>query len=982
MSVYDPDARSHRSPAEEPRLLTRRGETEPIPNYDRAAKRSVRGSRPQHRWLRRVITTVAAVLILGVAIFFGTALWLRHAMHASLPQLDGDLQVSGLSAPVSVTRDERGVPSIQAQTVDDLLFAQGYVTAQDRLWQMDSLRRHVAGELSEILGSKLVDHDRTQRTLRLRETAEQAVAALPPDQLHQLEAYARGINAFLDQNSDRLPIEFHVLHYTPAPWTPRDSILVSLVMFQDLATDFPAKMRREALLAHLPAQLIPDLYPVGSWRDRPPTQPAPDLTTPKPAIQEIPLDDTQVKLSKPDVALPQNIERVAAAFEHPGCDDCRAGSNNWAVAGSRSASGFPLVSNDMHLSLSVPDIWYEAGLHAAAGSGGARLDVVGFTLPGAPFVIVGRNMHVAWSFTNLDGDVQDVRIEHTRGDGDAMEYQKANGTWAAVTHHRQEIAVRGGRAVPLDVMTTTALVGTKEITTPIISSLYPTEHRVLSLAWTPYDVANVTAPFLAVNSAGNGDLLVSAFSSFGGPSLNLVYADDAKHIGYHALGRIPVRGPAQRTSRNLASPSDEQNGPPPPDNDEDGGVAPQAFLQVPLAPREDSITPHLFRAAFVRQRTRRGVRREPEPQERKPAPAPEAPIKAAPPPINFTIGSAISAVPVDSLNASQQWSGYVPYEELPSIIDPPNGVLATANARITPNDYPYFLANNWTAPYRTERIYKLFEGHSGLTPADMLSVQTDVHSEFDLLIAQRLAYALDHASEAVTKHDGKRLHQAADILRAWDGTVAADSSAAAIILSFRNVIWPALLAPQIAAHDHLDAKGDAVKQLVSLYRWGEDTVALEALLQHTPARWLPAGVANWNDFLTQTLASGLSESHAPSNLAKWRYGAMHPVEVSHPFFSISSFFDRVLGRKTGTGAQQTGGDNTTVKAIGAHFGPSERFTADLADAQGSSGNVTTGESGNPASIWYLDQFRPWLEGTTFAMPLRADQKVHTLRLVP
>ena len=980
MSFLDSDASSHRSPAEEPRLLTRRSENEPIPDYDRASKKRSRRTGNSRRWLRRVLLTVVILFVLVTAALFGTAVWLRHAMRVSLPQLDGDLKVAGLSAPVTVTRDERGVPSIQAQSVDDLLFAQGYITAQDRLWQMDSLRRHAAGELAEILGSKLVEHDRMQRTLRLRETAEQAIAVLPENQHHQLEAYARGVNAFVEANADRLPVEFHVLRYKPAPWTPTDSLLVSLVMFQDLATDFPTKMRREALVGHLPAQLISDLYPVGSWRDRPPTQPAPDLTTPKPEIQEIPLDDSQVKLSRPSVALPQDIEKVAAAFEHRGCNDCRSGSNNWAVSGARSASGFPLVSNDMHLSLSVPDIWYEAGLHAVAGgSGGGSVDVIGFSLPGAPFVIVGRNAHVAWGFTNLGGDVQDVRIEHTRGEGDRMEYQKTDGTWAAIAHHRQEIAVRGGRSVPIDVMTTTALIGTKEITTPVISLLYPSEHRILSLAWTPYDVSNVTAPFLAADTAVSGSALVSAFRSFGGPSLNLVYADDAKHIGYHALGRIPVRGPAQRTSRNLAAPSTEQQGPTPPDNDEDQDETPKAALHAPSWPQMASAQ-QIIEAAFVQRRARRRVRREAEPRQREVAPAPEAPITAPPAPIDFTIGAAISPVPVDSLDASQQWSGYIPFEQLPAIVDPPNGVLATANARITPDDYPYFVANNWAGPYRAERIYKLLEGRVRLTPADMLAVQTDVHSELDLMLAQRLAYALDHA--AATKRDAKRLHQAADILRAWDGTVAADSSAAAIVLSFRNVIFSALLTPQIAAHDHLSPDSDAVKQLVVLYRWGEDTVALEALLQHTPRRWLPASATNWNDFLTQTLSRGLSESRAPGNLSKWQYGTMHPVEIAHPVFSTSPWFDRVLGVKTGTGAQQTGGDNTTVKAIGAHFGPSERFTADLANTDTGTGNITTGESGNPASEWYLDQFRPWLEGTSLNMPLHARQSTHTLRLVP
>ena len=989
MSLFDHDAEPRRpdSVLEEPRLLTRRNESEPIPNYDRESKRQehvhgdLRGRSRFRRWGLRALYGIVSVAVVLLAAVVGTALWLRHSMRAALPQLDGDIHVAGLSAPVSVTRDAQGVPSIQAQTVDDVLFAQGYVTAQDRLWQMDSLRRHAAGELAEILGSTLVEHDRMQRTLRMRETAEAAVGVLPADQLHQLEAYARGVNAFIEQNEDHLPVEFHLLRYKPAPWTPRDSMLVSLAMFQDLATDFPTKMRREALSAHLPAQLLADLYPVSSWRDRPPTQPAPDLTTPKPAIEEIPLDDTQTKLEKASPASPQELLHVASILSREACDGCRAGSNNWAVAASRSASGFPLVSNDMHLSLSVPDIWYEAGLHAARGPAGSAMDVVGFTLPGAPFVIVGRNAHVAWSFTNLGADVQDVHIEHTRGSGSSLEYEKADGSWASVGHDHEHIRVRGGRDVDFDVLTTTALIGTTEIKTPVISSLYPSEKRILSLAWTPYDPKNLSAPFLAADSAADGRALLSAFSTFGGPSLNLVYADDAKHIGYHALGRIPVRGPAQRRSRNLASP-EEQKGPAPPDNDEepDGTTQNPAAAPTSFGARAGGL--RFVEAGYSQRRGRRSARAQRQTGEPA-APAPvEAPIPAPPAPNDFTIGSAISSVPVDALDLSQQWSGYVPFDQLPAIVDPPNGILATANARIAPDDYEYFLANDWTAPYRAERIYKLLEGRRELTPADMLATQTDIHSELDLVIAQRLAYALDHASDAALKSDAKRLHQAADILRAWDGTVSADSSAAAVVLAFRTVIWPALLAPQIAEHDHLQRSDAAEKELTQLYRWGGDSVALEELLQHTPVRWLPPGVSNWNDLLVQTLSRGFAESHAPSDLSKWRYGAMHPVEITHPVFSMSPVFDRVLGVRTGSGRQQTGGDGTTVKAIGLHFGPSERFTADLRDAQATDGDITTGQSGNPASTWYLDQFRPWLEGTTFPLPLAANGATHTLRLLP
>ena len=221
----------------------------------------------------------------------------------NLPQLDGSLTVYGLAAPVTVQRDAHGVPHIHASSLDDLVFAQGFVTAQDRLWQMDLLRRHAAGELAAILGRSMLEHDRLQRTLQLRAAADRALAALPPDQKHWLEVYARGVNASIVAQHDHLPVEFRLLGYQPAPWTPRDSMLVELAMFQDLTTGFPEKLGREALAAHLPPDLIADLYPVGSWRDHPPGQPIPDLTAPQPEIKDVPLDESQIEAARrPDAA--------------------------------------------------------------------------------------------------------------------------------------------------------------------------------------------------------------------------------------------------------------------------------------------------------------------------------------------------------------------------------------------------------------------------------------------------------------------------------------------------------------------------------------------------------------------------------------------------------------------------------------------------------------------------------------------------------
>jgi len=815
------------------------------------------------------------------AAFIGGRFWTRKAMHDSLPQIDGTVAIAGLSAPVTVQRDAHGVPHIHAATLDDLILAQGYVTAQDRLWQMDILRRHAAGELAEILGPSLIPHDRAQRILQVRTAADRAIASLPPDQLHWFQRYAQGVNDSISAQSSHLPIEFRILRYQPAQWTPRDSILVGLAMFQDLTNSFPQKLNREALSAKLPPELLADLYPVGSWRDHPPTQPVIDLTNPATDFTEIPLDKSQSKLDKPVpyaasardlLALQQTFAPFSTSSR---CEGCTAGSNNWAVTGTRTASGKPLLSNDMHLNHSVPGVWYTADLHAPTPNG--DFHVAGVTLPGYPFVIVGHNDHIAWGFTNLGADVQDLYIEHTRGSGSAAEYQTPDGSWHPLLHQREVIHVRNRSDVILDIAATRHGVAV----TPLISALLPQEKRQISLRWTIYDPANITPSFFNIDSAIDWPSFTAAFSTFGGPAQNVVYADDHGNIGYHAAGKIPIRG-------SLAQPT-------------------------PLSP-----------------------------------------------------------VPTDALDPIHEWAGYIPFDHLPQTFDPAGGILATANARVTPDDYPYPITLNWAPPYRNERIWKLLSSRDHLTPADMLTLQTDVYSDLDHVIAQRLAYAIDHSS---TKD--KRIRQAADILRNWNGNVDATAAAPAIVDAARAALWLLLLNPHLGPNP-----GNSLR----LYTWNEKPYAEEQLIMHAPARWLPARYPNWNELLTAAVSNGLLDAHAPFDLAKWKYGQSHPVDIEHPLFSQSPLLQRIAGIRTGTGQQPQSGDATTIKQVGRSFGPSERFTADLSDLDHSTLNLVLGQSGNPSSPWFMDQWPAWYQGTTFTLPF-SDSAVdaatqHTLTLTP
>jgi penicillin G amidase len=883
MNSYDPDPF-------EPTLVARR-----LPN-ENPTKKIAPAARLSRFLVRTFAILVPLAFILAAAAFIAGRYWTRHALRASLPQIDGTVSIPGLSAPVTIQRDTHGVPHIHAATLDDLIVAQGFVTAQDRLWQMDMLRRHAAGELAEVLGPSLVPHDRAQRTLQVRAAADRAAATLAPDQLHWFRLYAQGVNDSITIQRAHLPIEFRILRYQPTQWTPRDSILVGLAMFQDLTNAFPQKLNREALSAKLPPDLLSDLYPVGSWRDHPPTESVIDLTNPPADFEEIPLDESQSKLnipatkpgapyladSSPDVGSSkpttstedtEDLLALQKIFATSRCEGCTAGSNNWVVSGTRTASGKPLLSNDMHLNHSVPGVWYEADLQSATGN----FHAAGVTLPGYPFIIVGHNDHIAWGFTNLGADVQDLYVEQTRGTDTAAEYESPDHVWHPLLHHREIIHVRHRPDIILDVAATQH----GSTATPLISDLFPEEKRALSLRWTIYDPANITPSFFNIDSAVDWPSFTAAFSTFGGPAQNVVYADDHGNIGYHAAGKVPIRG-------------------------------------------------------------------------------------------SVTQPTALSPVPTDALDPTHEWAGYIPFDQLPQSFDPPGGVLATANARVTPDGYPFPITLNWAAPYRNERIWKVLSSRDHLTAADMLALQTNVYSDLDHVIAQRLAYAIDHSA---TKD--KRIRQAADILRKWDGHVDATAAAPAIVDATRAALWPMLLNPHLGPQPGGSA---------ALYTWNEKPFAEEQLIMHTPARWLPSNYANWDELLTAAVAQGLFETHAPFDLNKWQYGKSHPVDIEHPLFAHSPLLQRLIGIPTGTGPQSQSGDTTTIKHVGRSFGPSERFTADLSNLDDSTLNIVLGQSGNPTSPWFMDQWPAWYKGTTFTLPFSKAATnaatTHTLTLTP
>jgi len=802
-------------------------------------------------------TVFMIVLLAFCAIGYG-----YYVARSALPQLDGHVSISGLSGRVTVTRDGHGVPTIEAASMEDLFFAQGYVTAQDRLWQMDVMRRFAGGELSEILGAVTVRLDREQKILGLRAAARKSLTMASARDRSFFEAYARGVNAYITESGMHLPVEFKILGYMPKPWTAEDSVVIANQMVKDLNYHyFFDALNREKILARLGPELTDDLYVNRSWHDRPPTVMREDVNGPDNTPKNN--DDEDDDDDSPDNAVTQ---RGTPSELDPAVN----GSNDWVVSGAHTVTGKPLLSNDMHLGHQMPNLWFEAHLKSGA------LDVAGVTLPGMPYVVVGHNQRIAWGFTNVGPTVTDIFIENFNAEG---AYQTPSG-WVQPEHRTETVHVKGKSDVSVDVKITRH--------GPIITELVPGETRSLALRWTLYDGLRI--PFFDVNSAQNWDDFTKAFSQLDAPGQNVVYADVDGNIGYHTTGKVPIRA------------------------------------------------------------------------------------------------SGDGSLPVSGADNAHEWTSYIPFDKLPSVYNPPSGIIATANGRITPDNYPNSVSAEWEAPWRTARIYHVLESGRKFSSADMLALQTDIEAEPILFAAERLVYAVDHAAKP-----SARAKQAADLMRSWDGRMLSSSAAPTIAENSMRELRRLLLEPKLGAvpaEAGTDPDSELYKEIENrslnwkTYTWLQRSVWLENILLHRPKRWLPEKYPNYDELLTAAVETAVTEPQAPKDLGSWRWGTFNAVEIQHPILKRIP----IVSHWSGPGVKEQSGSGYTVKAVTRYHGPSERFTADLSNLDQSTLNTVTGQGGNFLSPYYMDQWQAWYEGTTFPLPFSAkavqSAKAHQLVLEP
>ena len=823
--------------------------------------------RIRRHWLRNSIAIV--LLAIGVTFFIGW--WM---VRRSLPKTHGVMAVAGLTAPVSVDRDRWGVPYIQAQSLGDLATAQGYVTAQDRLWQMDTLRRAAAGELSEIFGPlpAVEALDRENRTLGMRAVAEDAAQHMDAETRLITEAYTAGVNRCIEEQRGKLPLEFTLLGYEPRPWTPTDTFLISAFMWKTLTTTWRAKINRAKLTDIVGPDRARDLFVTDSPLDHfivggetppgasPAAAPGKRPRTPKPPNQITaptsqldPLGHPRGPMVSPPIgmwesAMWESASQILRVFDDETLHI--SGSNNFVVSGAHTASGKPLLANDTHLGLDVPDIWYTVHLKAP------EWNVEGFALPGVPLVIIGHNQRIAWGFTNSNADVQDVY--QIKFDAQDPTRYLDRGQWVKAQVRAEVIHVKGEPDQTENVVVTRH--------GPIVAR-DPDEQRGYALRWTLTEPGGMDFGYPMLGHAHNWNEFLDVMSRVHGPGQNAVYADVDGNIGWIIAAQIPIRGKAT------------------------GGV------------------------------------------------------------------------PVPGDGDDYDWKGYIPFDELPKVLNPPDGIIATANAQTVGPGYKYYISTRWAAPYRTDRIYQLLTGRTDLTVADCNAIQTDIVSEPDLFLAQELSKASKERQPA-EPHAREVLSR----LARWDGRATSNSLETSLVEYTRHALMRNLLTPFVGESSVPYDLWEPENHYGEV--WWRDGIFLENVLRDRPKAWLPEGYKDYDDLLIASAdeAIGQIQGEAGSKDAgMWIWGRMHPIEIDHPM-ARSGILQWILS----LGPVRGYGTVDTVDANGRQHGPAMRFVADLSNFDNSLMEITTGESGQYGSAHYHDQFPEWLAGRGIPAPFSDD----------
>lgn len=764
------------------------------------------------------------------------------------PKVNGTLRVAGLQAEVVVRRDALGVPQIYAANEHDLYFAQGYTHAQDRFWQMEWWRHIATGRISEIAGESTVETDMFIRNLGWNRIATQTAdyyRAQEPELWAILQAYSDGVNAYIEENRDKLSLNYTILGlvrepWDVEPWQPEHTIGWATVMAWDLRgygsmTDEQewAKMR-----AALGGEMVQKLYPPYP-ADRP-------IIAPSSALKNsaAPLDVPALSVNWPGFES-QMIGQIPVdgfAFGRPNGD---LGSNNWVVSGQHTTTGQPLLANDPHLGVQMPSIWYTVGLHAPG------LNVVGFGFAGVPGIVIGHNDRIAWGVTNFGGDSQDLYLEEINP-ANPQQYM-LNGQWQDMQTVEEVIKVNGGQPVTLTVRLTQH--------GPLLNNLDPEMEDAISVRWTAFEPSRLFKSLALLNRAQNYDEFHEALRYWDTAAQNVVYADVDGNIAYQATGRYPIR---------------------------------EGWDGVAIVP-----------------------------------------------------GSG-----------KYEWQGWIPYDQMPSLFNPPAGYIVTANNAVVDKEFPYILSVYWTDGDRAQRITQLLE--AALENGGKVSADTMAAIQFD---SYELLYD-DYRPlfDGLSSSDAQ-VQAALERLRGWDGQTHRDSVPAALFQLFIKYL------AQNTLSDELGAMADTYLNLSS-----EQRVLLHSLAADQANPWWDNTTTEPAESQTDIVLKSVNDSVAwlqdnvSQEMNDWTWGEIHTVTFASQPLGESGIgpIEALVNR----GPVAVDGGSGIVNANGwswddpAHvtWHPSLRMIVDLSDFDASLGIHATGQSGHPFNSHYNDMTPLWADG--------------------
>lgn len=822
-----------------------------------------------------IVIVILGVMLTAVGAYYFKNYLPNTIAPKSFPQTDGEIKLEGLNAPVDVYRDRMGIPHIYASTSHDLFFAQGYVHAQDRFWQMDTWRHIGSGTLSEMFGAGQVETDTFLRTLGWRLTAEQEYAGLDDVSKSIIDSYTAGVNAYLkNHDTTALSLEYAILgllspDYKVQPWTPVNSLTWGKAMAWDLRGNMDEEIERAVLLKTFTPDQVAELFPA--------------YPEDHPVIVDEIGGGTSAQAPTPAAALDIPGETLAALHDHTSLLDIALGplgdgigSNSWAVSGARTASGMPLLANDPHLRIQMPSIWSQAHLECKPVTEECPYNVAGFTFAGVPGVIIGHNDRVAWGFTNIGPDVMDLYIERINPDN-PNQYE-VNGEWVDFETRTESIQVVGKEPVEITVRSTRhgpviseSFGPLKDENTDKDPEFVPFKDRagvelpeqyVIALKWT---ALAPSTPFKAIwgfDRAQNWEDFREAATNFHVPAQNLLYADVEGNIGYQMPGDIPQRANGDGT------------------------------------------------------------------------------------------------LPAPGWTDEYEWTGFIPFEDLPYTFNPPEGYIVTANNRCQPWDYPYLITRDWDYGFRAQRIVSMIESAPG--KIDIPYFQSMQGDAFDangptyVPILLQLEELSDNESNAQ------------NLLREWDYQNRADSAAAAVF----NAFWRHLLEntfnddmPEERYYPEGGSRwNEIMRHLDDSSTWWDDKATID--IRETRGEIIRKSFEQGIDELEEIFGRDPS---------KWNWGEMHASTFRNSTLGesgvppIESLFNR--------GPFPTSGGSSIVNATGwsavdgyeTKWLPSMRMIVDLGNLNNSVTVHTTGQSGHVDHPHYIDMAPLWANIEYYSM---------------